>query len=197
MKHILELIQRIKFLFSDKLTINQILSMKNSEFTKYNGVNIKLYKSKGCDCVSCNRKGSYFLKEGRSYKLYTSDGMLMTKDHRYPKSKGGSDNIYNLEPMCKECNSDKADIVPEKIVNIKSEIDRENIIVRIKNISKLENKKSLSNRDKEKVRNYIQFLIERKIIDLLSSEHIKAFKSIPINSLKGFSELNALIINKL
>lgn len=38
--------------------------------------------------------------------------VLMTKDHIYPKSKGGSDKSFNLQTMCHDCNNLKADSVP-------------------------------------------------------------------------------------
>lgn len=43
-------------------------------------------------CVSC---GQYFSK---------SD---ITIDHRIPKRKGGTDDLWNLQPMCRSCNSAK------------------------------------------------------------------------------------------
>ena len=34
---------------------------------------------------------------------------LMTKDHIFPKSKGGKDIMDNFQPMCAKCNGEKAD----------------------------------------------------------------------------------------
>lgn len=45
-------------------------------------------------CVSC---GGWFSK---------SD---ITVDHRIPKRKGGTDDLWNLQPMCRHCNSSKRD----------------------------------------------------------------------------------------
>jgi hypothetical protein len=43
--------------------------------------------------------------------------ILMTKDHIYPKSKGGSDEIENMQTMCYRCNQYKADTVPVEFAN--------------------------------------------------------------------------------
>lgn len=45
-------------------------------------------------CVSC---GGWFSK---------SD---ITVDHRIPKRDGGTDDLWNLQPMCRSCNSSKRD----------------------------------------------------------------------------------------
>ena len=37
----------------------------------------------------------------------------LTIDHNIPKSQGGTDNIENLQPMHKKCNSDKGSLMPE------------------------------------------------------------------------------------
>jgi 5-methylcytosine-specific restriction endonuclease McrA len=34
---------------------------------------------------------------------------MMTKDHIMPKSKGGKNHFDNYEPMCSDCNTEKAD----------------------------------------------------------------------------------------
>lgn len=43
-------------------------------------------------CVSCKK---LFKKEA------------ITIDHRIPKRKGGTDDLWNLQPMCRSCNSSK------------------------------------------------------------------------------------------
>lgn len=43
-------------------------------------------------CVSC---GKWFSKSN------------ITIDHRIPKRKGGTDDVWNLQPMCRPCNSGK------------------------------------------------------------------------------------------
>jgi len=80
-------------------------------------------------CVSCGLKGCFLaleksltdfggnekLEEGRGFHLnlyaLNSDGkeILMTKDHIFPRSKGGSDELSNLQTMCVRCNEKKSD----------------------------------------------------------------------------------------
>lgn len=43
-------------------------------------------------CVSC---GKWYSKSA------------ITVDHRIPKRKGGTDDVWNLQPMCRSCNSSK------------------------------------------------------------------------------------------
>ena len=87
-----------------------------------------LFYQKGCDCVKCGRKGSYFKleesdnPERRHFNLYSEDNILMTKDHIKPKIAGGKDIIENLQPMCSICNSEKSGEYPGivKLTHVKS-----------------------------------------------------------------------------
>ena len=76
------------------------------------------FRRKGLTCVECGIVGVKFLLQmcegdGRPhFNLYAEkDGelVLMTKDHILPKSKGGSNGLSNLAPMCGPCNWEKAD----------------------------------------------------------------------------------------
>lgn len=75
---------------------------------------LRLFKT-NLTCVSCGRVGAYFGLDldppcGHPHlNLYTEDGILMTKDHIVPKSKGGSNEMSNYQTMCTTCNWKKGD----------------------------------------------------------------------------------------
>ena len=81
------------------------ISMKSARY--------KLFKEKGVKCIACNVKGTHFRVQRHSstqryhLNLYTNDGLLMTKDHIIPKSKGGGNTQDNYQPMCTICNREK------------------------------------------------------------------------------------------
>ena len=195
MKRVTNLIQRVLFKFSNKYTMSDILSKDLSSFTKGNQRNIRLFKKKGCECVSCGRKGHYFIKKGNAFTLYSKDNVLMTKDHIYPKSKGGPNNLYNLQTMCYDCNSKKANIIPEDGTYLKINCpgERQNILKKLRAISKLEKKESLSINDKEDFRKFMSYLYKKKLLLVLFEDEIEKFKKIPLNTLEGIRDINILI----
>ncbi len=72
-------------------------------------------------CVACGVKAKEFrLQHVRKEKcrphlnLYAVNGVLLTKDHIHPKSKGGSDALSNMQLMCTLCNSIKGNTVDTK-----------------------------------------------------------------------------------
>ena len=84
---------------------------------------LRTFKKYGVDCVTCGAKGSYFLVAGmEKSKLYhdyhlcliaiAPDGseVMMTKDHRLPRSKGGKDYLGNMQPLCSRCNARKGSL---------------------------------------------------------------------------------------
>jgi len=77
------------------------------------------FYQKGTKCVTCGKEGTHFLLRGdkgskvRHFELYADDGTLMTKDHIIPRSKGGKNNVSNLQTMCEPCNIAKWDKMPE------------------------------------------------------------------------------------
>ena len=75
---------------------------------------LKVFHNKGLKCISCDRIGKYLIAtkdRGGSIHIdvYTEKFKLMTVDHIKPKSKGGTYDIENLDPMCAKCNTKKAD----------------------------------------------------------------------------------------
>lgn len=82
-------------------------------------------------CVYCGLQAQYFAKEkshgskidSYHFNLYGTDEsgkeVLFTKDHRVPKSAGGSDLLSNLFCTCEKCNNKKANMTHEEFVLLK------------------------------------------------------------------------------
>jgi hypothetical protein len=76
---------------------------------------LKLFASKGVICCKCGLVGSRFYMEkhegSKSYHLNlyavnkNGNEILMTKDHIIPRSRGGSDKLFNYRTMCFKCNT--------------------------------------------------------------------------------------------
>lgn len=77
------------------------------------------FYQKGVRCVCCGKEGTHFRLCGdddtnrRHFNLYADDGSLLTKDHIVPKSKGGRDNVDNMQTMCEQCNKRKGNFSPD------------------------------------------------------------------------------------
>ena len=82
----------------------------------------KTFFNKGCTCVTCELKGSFFAKErvdGSNERYHLNlyginehgHEVLMTKDHIIPKSKGGKNSLINYQTMCTKCNEQKGNQV--------------------------------------------------------------------------------------
>ena len=91
--------------------------MIDCSLVKINSLRLQLFKLKGVSCQDCGIQGNYFRKDTfrgmktYHFNLYTLDSnnneMLMTKDHIFPKSKGGKDMLDNLQVLCEKCNQKK------------------------------------------------------------------------------------------
>jgi 5-methylcytosine-specific restriction endonuclease McrA len=95
----------------------------NGHPVKMDSLRYQLFFSQGVTCVECGIEGEYFALESNKdtcvnqenpyyhFNLYAVDvngkEVLMTKDHIIPKSKGGKDQIQNMQVMCYECNQAK------------------------------------------------------------------------------------------
>ncbi len=97
--------------------VQKMYWFENGKNIKITLKNAKIFYEKGITCVNCGIKGSYFAIEkdkggGMHLDLYAKnekEDVMMTVDHIVPASKGGSNQIDNLQTMCKICNETKAD----------------------------------------------------------------------------------------
>lgn len=94
----------------------------NGDFISVNSVRLYTYKIHGVKCKFCGLEGTFFAKERQKSKtgnphgkwhlnLYAIDEnnyeIMITSDHIIPKSKGGSEQIENRQPLCMKCNLKK------------------------------------------------------------------------------------------
>ena len=70
------------------------MGYRETFFQHHPGVKRPFRKGTWYRCVSC---GGWFSKS------------QITVDHRIPKRDGGTDDLWNLQPMCRSCNSSKRD----------------------------------------------------------------------------------------
>lgn len=84
---------------------------------------LQVFIDKGLTCVVCGITADKLALERHEgskryhYNLYASHKsgreVMLTVDHIIPKSRGGSNNPENLQPMCRKCNSSKGNDIQE------------------------------------------------------------------------------------
>lgn len=95
----------------------------DGEMIKMWSLRYQVFKKDRCTCKKCGMKGTFFWMERNKYNegkcyhfnLYGIDSegkeVLFTKDHIIPVSKGGRNDLSNLQTMCQKCNEEKGNKV--------------------------------------------------------------------------------------
>lgn len=94
------------------LPISRLNELKNHR-------RLRVFYHKGLSCVNpgCKRKGTQLAigidKKGNQHiDLYDDNFFPMTVDHIIPRSRGGNNDLTNLQPMCATCNLEKGNKLP-------------------------------------------------------------------------------------
>ena len=98
-------------------TDNPPIQKRGKAYAKHENIRISLRRMPaifhmGFQCRHCPEKGVKFCLEktiGGQYHLdlYSENDVLMTIDHKVPKSKGGEDDLSNYQCLCHICNGKK------------------------------------------------------------------------------------------
>jgi hypothetical protein len=100
----------------------------DGELVAVTSVRLRTFAFHGTRCVSCGIQGAHFRKElaqptdPRPHLALYATGqpdmieVLMTKDHIVPRARGGSDALWNMQPMCLRCNERKGDSMEPDIL---------------------------------------------------------------------------------
>jgi hypothetical protein len=85
---------------------------------------LKTFYYRGVICAHCGLAGTTFREVSHNDKVHLqlfgskeSAEVLMTCDHIIPHSKGGTNNFYNLQTLCCQCNYDKKDNIDQKVID--------------------------------------------------------------------------------
>jgi len=92
----------------------------------------RMFALKGTRCVKCGIEGTFLALERHKdakekgkekkyhFNVYAIDSngeeVMLTVDHIKPRSKGGTNKMKNLQPMCESCNVEKADSIQPQLV---------------------------------------------------------------------------------
>ena len=115
----------------DVFSIKRILPASKLKDVFPPGKKLNVFTNKGTECVHCGRVGSILLQMELYNKLFwqlcDKDFVDITLDHIRPRSKGGTNNESNLQPLCSYCNNAKSDAVNDHIALKKKVIKIEEI----------------------------------------------------------------------
>lgn len=117
-----ELTEKLKVAISEDSKIELEGRLISTDSDRY-----KLYITKGCSCIRCGLKATFWALQDNSgkhinhqlhlnlYGVYNGKVVMMTKDHIIPKSKGGANHIDNYQPLCETCNKRKGNRYEEEL----------------------------------------------------------------------------------
>ena len=121
-----ELLEREKRYSADlihRLSKDEQSVVMEGHTVEVDNLRIQCFREKGLTCAKCGIEACFAALElvqspaynGWAINFYAhtdiGDEVIFTKDHIHPRSRGGGDEMANLQPMCWPCNQRKGNSV--------------------------------------------------------------------------------------
>ncbi len=178
---------------------------------------LKVFVFKGTKCLSCPRVGIRLIegkerKGNRHLGIYAEEGngtlIPMSVDHIVPKSRGGSNDLSNLQPLCLPCNQLKADSLkipeyqttPRSFVSLVScKVYKGSKFILLKNVPEL-NQKSLTEQNVYRLspnRQRFKVTFEGTLLKISTNPHTGKPAALVRRERNGKTRVSYLNINSL
>ena len=172
-----------KYKILEKLPLSDLYKFKEHR-------RLQVFYHKGFACVSCDKVATHIALGGDKggglhYDLYDDQGNAFTIDHIQPKSKGGSNNLDNLQPMCKTCNERKGNGDVSNLGVRFSELYKGNFVKKIPEIGDIVYRLQRNRKKVRLIGEIIGFKINEQHPNKLFSAYTKEFPD-SLYGLDGF-----------
>ena len=98
-------------IYSIKMSGNRLECLKRNQMCVWCGIKGNVWRLESSPPSKKKHAINQLHSHFNLYVYYGDNFTLMTQDHILPKSRGGSDMIFNLQTMCSKCNGAKGNSI--------------------------------------------------------------------------------------